>query len=36
VLESSLDLIINSLKRWGIRVEVERYDNISLSPYRAQ
>jgi len=36
VLESSLDLIRNSLKRWGIRVEVERYDSLSLPPYRAQ
>ncbi|MEA4883478.1 MAG: DUF881 domain-containing protein [Clostridia bacterium] len=36
VLESSLDLIKNSLKRWGINVRVERYDSISLSPYRAQ
>ncbi|MCR4425890.1 MAG: DUF881 domain-containing protein [Firmicutes bacterium] len=36
VLESSLDLIRNSLKRWGIRVEVERLASVTLSPYRTQ
>ncbi len=34
VLESSLGLIINSLKPWGIRVEVERQDNVALGVYR--
>lgn len=36
VLESSLDLIRNSLRRWGIRMEVERYESLGISAYRAQ
>jgi uncharacterized protein YlxW (UPF0749 family) len=34
VLDSSLDLISNSLKRWGIRMEVERFESLSVSAYR--
>ncbi len=33
VLESSLGLAINSLKPWGIRVDVERHDSVVLSAY---
>lgn len=36
VLESSLGLVINSLKPWGIRVEVERKDNIVLGAFRKE
>ncbi len=36
VLESSLDIIRNDLNRWGIRVSVEKSDNVSLSTYRFQ
>jgi len=34
VLESSLDIIRNDLNRWGIRVSVEKSDNVSLSAYK--
>ncbi len=34
VLDSSLDLITNSLRRWGIRMEVERFESLSVSAYR--
>ena len=36
VLDSSLDLIANSLRRWGIRMEVERFESLSVSAYHAQ
>ena len=36
VLESSLDLIKNGLRNWGIIVNVEKIDNVSLSAYRAK
>ena len=36
LLESSLELIKNSLKPWGIRVEVEEEDNIVLSAFRRE
>ncbi|MGE5592217.1 MAG: DUF881 domain-containing protein [Betaproteobacteria bacterium] len=36
LLSSSLELITNSLKPWGIRVEIERQDNIVLSAFRKE
>lgn len=36
LLTSSLELIRNSLKPWGIRVEVERQDNLVLSAFRKE
>ncbi len=36
LLESSLELIKNSLKPWGIRVEVTKEDNLVLSAFRKE
>lgn len=36
LLESSLELIKNSLKPWGIRVEVEKEENLVLSAFRRE
>ncbi|NLS44491.1 MAG: DUF881 domain-containing protein [Firmicutes bacterium] len=36
LLESSLELIKNSLKPWGILVEVEKEDNLTLSAFRGE
>lgn len=36
LLASSLELIRNSLKPWGIRVEIERQDNLVLSAFRKE
>ena len=36
LLESSLELIKNSLKPWGISVEVEKEDNLVLSAFRRE
>ncbi len=36
LLASSLELIRNSLKPWGIRVEIERQDNLVLTAFRKE
>ena len=36
LLESGLELIKNSLKPWGIRVEIEKEDNLTLSAFRRE
>jgi len=36
LLESSLELLRNSLKPWGIRIEVEREDNVVLTGFRRE
>jgi hypothetical protein len=36
LLESSPELIKNSLKPWGIQVEIEKQDNLTLSAFRRE
>ncbi|MGB4515880.1 MAG: DUF881 domain-containing protein, partial [Bacillota bacterium] len=36
LLESSLELIRNSLRPWGIRVEVEKKEQVVLSAFRRE